>query len=112
LDVRARPDDGLHEVERSLELVGRLGYRPSPDDDLRLRVNHAGPPPVSPRRPYVVLHPGAAVPARAGDPGLFADTARALAAAGWAVVVTGAAGERELTASVASQALDAIDLGG
>ncbi|MCM3660528.1 glycosyltransferase family 9 protein [Georgenia satyanarayanai] len=49
-------------------------------------------------RPYVVLHPGASVPARAIAPEHAGAIAAALAAAGWDVVVTGGPGETPLPA--------------
>jgi ADP-heptose:LPS heptosyltransferase len=46
-----------------------------------------------PVRPYVVVHPGASVPAREAPPELCAQSVADLAAAGWPVVVTGGPGE-------------------
>lgn len=57
-----------------------------------------------------MVHPGASVPARAPDPRQAAQYVRELAAAGWAVVVTGSEPEKALTAEVAGRA--GIDLGG
>ena len=62
------------------------------------------------QRPYVVLHPGASVPARAWSPERCAAAVAALAAAGRRVVVTGAPAEAALTAAVAGR--DGVDLGG
>jgi ADP-heptose:LPS heptosyltransferase len=59
---------------------------------------------------YVVVHPGASVPARAPVPELCAGYVRALARDGWHVVVTGSPGERDLTRLVAGE--DGLDLGG
>jgi ADP-heptose:LPS heptosyltransferase len=60
-----------------------------------------------------VVHPGASVPARAWAPERNAELVRALVAAGRRVVVTGAPGERRLTAVVAGPSCDAVtDLGG
>jgi ADP-heptose:LPS heptosyltransferase len=67
--------------------------------------------PPSPLEPgYVVVHPGASVPARAWPPGRCAALVRALAAGGRRVVVTGGRGETGLTALVAGE--DGLDLGG
>jgi ADP-heptose:LPS heptosyltransferase len=52
---------------------------------------------------YVVVHPGASVPARAWAPERHAALVGALAAAGRRVVVTGSADERALTAQVAGE---------
>jgi len=57
--------------------------------------------------PYVVVHPGASVPARAWEPDRCAGLVAAL---GRQVVVTGSPGERALTAYVAGDT--GIDLGG
>ncbi len=112
LDVRHRVPDGLHEVERSLSLVFTLGYSLPPGDDGRLRVLRRSdrPPFASAEGPYVVVHPGASVSARAWSPGRNADLVSALAAQGRRVLVTGGPGEIELTAAVAG--VDGVDLGG
>jgi ADP-heptose:LPS heptosyltransferase len=61
--------------------------------------------------PYVVLHPGTSVPARAWPEYRFAECCRELVARGWQVVVTGAPSEAGLTASVVAET-PARDLGG
>jgi ADP-heptose:LPS heptosyltransferase len=108
LDLRHRISDDVHEVERSLDLVFAAGFELPPGDDGALRVS--GVPAVRPADEYVVVHPGASVPARAWAPGRSAQLVEALVAAGRTVVVTGAPGERDLTAFVAGGA--AIDRGG
>jgi ADP-heptose:LPS heptosyltransferase len=108
LDVRHRIADDVHEVERSLSLVAAVGHALPAGDDGALRVNRRGDAPLEPG--YVVVHPGASVPARAWAPERNAAVVAALAAAGRRVVVTGAPGERELTALVAGT--DGLDLGG
>jgi ADP-heptose:LPS heptosyltransferase len=113
LDVRQRPDDGLHEVERSLRLVGEAGYALPHGDDGRLRVLRRGRLPEALEPPYVVLHPGASVPARTWRPERWGELAAGLAARGRRIVVTGARSERDLTAAVAAAAAaGAADLGG
>jgi ADP-heptose:LPS heptosyltransferase len=104
LDVRHRnvPDD-LHEVERTLSLASAAGYALPPHDEGRLAMRVAERNPVAERAPYVVVHPGATVPARAWDPRANRDLVAALAARGETVVVTGGAGERELCAYVAGE---------
>lgn len=103
LDVRRRPeaDAGLHEVERSLALAAAAGYHLSPDDDARLAVRHPLPASRPFADPYVVVHPGASVPAR----GVPVDAARGLvarlAAGRCPVVVTGGPGDEALAAAVA-----------
>jgi ADP-heptose:LPS heptosyltransferase len=113
LDIRHRVDEDLHEVERGLSLAATLGYRLPDTDDGRLRVLR-GPATGLPELdgPYVVVHPGASVPARAWSPGRHAALARALAGAGWRVVVTGGNDERALTATVAGRDPRVADLGG
>lgn len=116
LDLRHRlAREDLHEVERSLSLAAAFGYPLPPGDDGRLRIvpppsHRAGAGAAMPGSPYVVVHPGASVSARAWAPERNAELVAALAAAGRSVVVTGSAGERELTAAVAGD--HALDLGG
>jgi ADP-heptose:LPS heptosyltransferase len=118
LDVRLRPGEDLPEdvpePERALAIAGAAGFGLPPGDDGRLAVRR--PPDVGPLlgslagRPYAVLHPGAAVPARRWPAEHHRRTARLLTRAGLPVVVTGGSGERELTAAVAGDT--ALDLGG
>jgi ADP-heptose:LPS heptosyltransferase len=104
LDLRHHISDDVHEVERALSLVTAAGF-PAPDDDA-LRVKLPDDPPVV-APPFVVVHPGASVPARAWAPERCAELVAALDRC---VVVTGAPSERALTAFVAGDA--GIDLGG
>jgi ADP-heptose:LPS heptosyltransferase len=112
LDLRHAPAEG-HEVERALDLVTACGFPPDPADDGRLAVqppDAAGLPVDLPATPFVVVHPGASVPARAPGAEHAAQLVKALDAAGWAVVVTGGPGERELTREVSAGV--GADLGG
>lgn len=111
LDVRHARPDGLHEVEAALDLARAAGFGAPPDGD-RLRVRRPLPDVAAlvPAGPYVVVHPGASVPARAPDPDHARDVVAALAAAGHAVVVTGGPGETALAAHVAADR--ALDLSG
>jgi ADP-heptose:LPS heptosyltransferase len=113
LDLRHRIDDDVHEVLRSLDLVATAGYALPPGDDGRLQVTEpqAGNP-VPAGTPYVVVHPGASVPARAWSPDRNAAAVTALAAAGWRVAVTGGPAEADLTAHVAGEQPGVVDLGG
>ena len=113
LDVRHRAPDGAHEVERALSLVATLGHRLPPGDDARLAVvrRPEARPAGLPDR-YVVVHPGASVPARAWSRESNAALVAALAAAGRPVVVTGGPKERELAAFVAGESPGVIDLSG
>jgi ADP-heptose:LPS heptosyltransferase len=108
LDVRHRIHDDVHEVERSLSLVATLGHALPEGDDGALRVRRPGGAPLG--AGYVVVHPGASVPARAWAPERNAELVAALGAEGRRVVVTGAPSERDLTALVAGRS--GIDLGG
>lgn len=114
LDLRHRLSDDLPEPERNLSLVAAAGFAADPGG-ARLAVRRPLPEPPTwlPDRPYVVLHPGAAVPARRPSPETSRGFVAALVAAGWPVVVTGSTAERPLTAAVAGEAgNEAIDLGG
>jgi ADP-heptose:LPS heptosyltransferase len=109
LDVRHRVDDDLPEPERALSLARAAGFDLPPGDDGRLAVRR--PLPSAPHPPgYVVLHPGASVPARAWPAERCAEAVEALADAGHRVLVTGGPGERDLTAAVAGTR--GTDLGG
>ncbi|MBF4614963.1 glycosyltransferase family 9 protein [Curtobacterium sp. VKM Ac-1376] len=116
LDVRLRPGEDLPEdlpePERALRIVEAAGFRLPPEDDGRLAVRHdATPPPsVAALDRYVVVHPGASVPARSWPESHHRALVAAYAERGVPVVVTGSPGERALTAAVAGDT--GIDLGG
>ncbi|MGY1688841.1 glycosyltransferase family 9 protein [Geodermatophilus sp. SYSU D01105] len=116
LDVRHRVDDDLPEPERALSLARAAGFELPPGDDGRLEVRRPLPPVAhepggrDPSPGYVVVHPGASVPARAWPARRCAEAVEALADAGHRVLVTGGPGERELTAAVAGTR--GVDLGG
>jgi len=109
LDHRVRDPGDVPEPERDMTVAAALGFTLPHDDDGGLRVL-AEPAPRSLPSRYVVVHPGASVPARAWAPGRHAELVRRLVAEGRGVVVTGAPAERALTAEVAGR--DAVDLGG
>ncbi|WP_448073883.1 glycosyltransferase family 9 protein [Georgenia yuyongxinii] len=113
LDVRHRRPAGLHEVEAALDLARAAGGALPDGDDGRLALR--GPPPpvdhLVPAAPYVVLHPGASVPARSLGPAHAGAIAAALRAAGWAVVVTGGPAETGLAAAVRDRATGLGGLG-
>lgn len=114
LDIRHRISDDVHEVERALDLVESAGYRLPPGDGGNLAVERTGErPPQLEDGSYVVVHPGASVPARAWAPERYTALVDALVAEGRRVVVTGGPGERELTARVAGLLRpEVLDLGG
>jgi ADP-heptose:LPS heptosyltransferase len=115
LDVRLRPGtdlpENLPEPCRALAVAEALGYALPPCDDGRLALRDL--PDVTALvgdGRYVVVHPGASVPARAWSPVRHAEAVAALVRAGHRVLVTGTPAERELTALVASGV--GTDLGG
>ncbi|MGD7001683.1 glycosyltransferase family 9 protein [Corynebacterium halotolerans] len=115
LDVRLRPGEDFPEdqpeAERALGIAAAAGYHLPPDDDGRLRISDpAGPLDDELPEDYVVVHPGAAVPARMWPPEHSTAAVELLARRGHRVVVTGGPGEMELTAQVAGD--HGIDLGG
>ena len=109
LDVRHRVDDDLPEPERALSLARAAGFELPAGDDGRLAVRRPLPP-IAHEPGFVVLHPGASVPARAWPAGHCAEAVEALADAGHRVLVTGGPADRELTAYVAGSR--GVDLGG
>ncbi len=115
LDVRLRPGvdfpESQSEVVRNLAVARAAGYDLPAGDDGRLGiVPRPSVDPPAGAEPYVVVHPGAAVPARRWPAEHHAETVRRLAGAGLRVVVTGGPDERALTRLVAG--VDGIDLGG
>jgi len=109
LDVRHQCTDDQPEPERALSLARAAGYHLPAGDEGRLAVRRPLPP-ARLEPTYVVLHPGASVPARAWPPERCAAAVEALSRSGWRVVVTGAPSEADLTARVAGHR--GIDLGG
>lgn len=115
LDVRLRPGEDFPEDQpeavRALGIAKAAGFRLRDGDDGKLMVKE--PPDVRNlvgEEPYVVVHPGATVPARAWPPLHHAAAVELLEGSGHRVVVTGGPGETELTATVAGPS--ALDLGG
>ena len=107
LDLRHRlegDDELLPEAERALALAVAAGYSLASGDDGALAVRRPLPDvrDLLPGGPYVVLHPGTSVPARAWPAPRYVEACRLLTAAGHRVVVTGAPSERALTAEVAA----------
>ncbi|MFN2592619.1 MAG: glycosyltransferase family 9 protein [Candidatus Dormibacteria bacterium] len=108
LDIRHQVGDRVHEVERSLSLVGRLGYRLPAADDGRLRIRrhegrHALPP-----KPFIVVHPGSAAPARTWAPSTWGRLVAGLHERGHRVVVTGSAAEEGLVHAVAGEPREGV----
>lgn len=112
LDLRLTgvPDD-LPEHERALRLARAAGAElPAGDDGLPAVRRGLAALPAEVQPPYVVLHPGTSVPARAWSPRHYRALADRLVERGHRVVVTGGPAERQLTAEVAGSI--ALDLGG
>ncbi|MDQ3874939.1 MAG: glycosyltransferase family 9 protein [Actinomycetota bacterium] len=115
LDVRHSVAEDVHEVERALSLVHALGYELPGSDDGALHIvrRPESRPDALGEDGYVVVHPGASVPARAWAPDRCAELVAELRARGRSVVVTGSATETELTAHVAGRSdRRVVDLGG
>jgi ADP-heptose:LPS heptosyltransferase len=113
LNLRHRVDDDIPEAERALSLATAAGFGLPPGDDARLRLVSPLPDVTAlvPDGPYVVLHPGTSVPARAWPAERYVETCAQLLTSGWSVVVTGAPDEQPLTAQVVADS-GAVDLGG
>jgi ADP-heptose:LPS heptosyltransferase len=111
LDLRHHVTDGLAESERYLSLARAAGF-PADQMGARLAVRQPLPDVTAwvGTEPYVVFHPGAAVPARRPTATHSRAIVGALLSAGHRVIVTGSADETTLTGYVAGGA--ARDLGG
>jgi ADP-heptose:LPS heptosyltransferase len=102
LDLRHRVGDDLHEVERALSLAAAAGFALPAHDDGRLVMSAARRNPAAALGSYVVVHPGATVPARAWTAHKNRALVLSLRGRGINVVVTGGRGERELGTAVAA----------
>lgn len=111
LDLRASVPDDIHEVERALALVRAAGYAPAAHDDGRLRYRELPPRRAGLPQDYVVVQPGATVPARSWAPEKSRALVARLRGCGWAVVVVGSAAEAELVRGVVGDS-GALDLAG
>lgn len=113
LDLRHHVEEDLPEAERALSLAEAAGFRLPVGDDGALAVRRPLPDvsDLLPSGPYVVLHPGTSVPARAWPVHRFTEAAALLTERGHRVVVTGGPSEQALTAEVVADT-PAVDLGG
>jgi ADP-heptose:LPS heptosyltransferase len=98
LDGPQWPDE-VHEVDRWCRLLAAYGIETDRDDLALPRPAMPSPAPGA-----VVVHPGAAFPARRWPPERFAEVARTFARAGHRVVVTGSPAEQDLASRVATGA--------
>lgn len=116
LDLRHAIHDDVHEAQRGLDLALASGGRLDSGDDGALRVRLDDDPDGDsdlPEPPYVVVHPGASVPARAWPAGHHAELVDELLTTGRRVAVTGGPSETELTGHVAGAPRPGVwDLGG
>lgn len=112
LDLRHRTTGDPPEPERALSLARAAGYSLPAGDDGSLAVRTPLPEVdhLLPGRGYVVVHPGASVPARQYPADKCADVVELLARRGHRVVVTGSAAEQQLAKHVAGS--DGVNLGG
>jgi ADP-heptose:LPS heptosyltransferase len=114
LDLRHQVRELVPEPERALSLAAGFSLPSGDPGDLAVRrplPALTAPPTDVLQAPYVVLHPGTSVPARAWPAERYAEACRLLLAEGHRVVVTGAPSESELTAQVVGDTA-AVDLGG
>jgi ADP-heptose:LPS heptosyltransferase len=113
LDHRITGDPDVHEVVRSLLVTDALGLARPDDDRLSVEIGDAAlPAPLARGRPYVVVHPGASVPARTLPPPTWRAAVTELVRDGWAVAVTGSRQDAGLTATVCGNQLAVVDLAG
>ena len=98
LDVRHRVPESLPEAERARSVAAAAGFALPAGDDGRLAVTAGADRGAG---AYVVVHPGASVPARSAPPEVLRATVAALAGAGHRVLVTGGPRERGLAGFVA-----------
>ncbi|WP_207457443.1 glycosyltransferase family 9 protein [Herbiconiux sp. SYSU D00978] len=116
LDVRLKPgedfSEDIPEPERALLIARAAGFELPAGDEGTLSVVQADVPADLdlPEEPFVAVHPGAAVPARAWPASHHAAAVELLAARGIRTVVTGGPAEAALTAEVAGR--HGLDLGG
>jgi ADP-heptose:LPS heptosyltransferase len=111
----------LHEAERHLRLFEHLGLPEGGPPEMHFPITPAEEEEhtatlarhrLVPGR-YAVLHPGASSPTRRWPPSRYAAVGDALAGDGLAVVVTGVAGERQVSAEVVGgMRAPAVDLTG
>jgi ADP-heptose:LPS heptosyltransferase len=110
LDVRHSVDDAVHEVERARSLAAACGHPAPAGDDGALAICIESDAPRLPwhDEPFVVVHPGASVPARAWDPARARRLVELLTTSGRNVAVTGTRRERALAEFVAGRSAAAV----
>ncbi|MCM8748088.1 glycosyltransferase family 9 protein [Thermomicrobiaceae bacterium CFH 74404] len=115
VELRSGPDE-LHQVERNLRLVERLGFTTC-DRRLAIKISTdarrattmllalAG---LDSARPVVLLHPGASCQARRFPASRMREVCRLLSRAGWQVLVTGSQREAALVEFVAGTGVPGV----
>lgn len=113
LDLRLPVAGDGPEPERMLATVRAAGFELPPDDPGMLAVllpaGTSGHRWIESQSPYLVVHPGTTAAARAYPASLWAEAVRLLAEAGWRVLVTGSASERDLTGGIVASARAGLD---
>jgi ADP-heptose:LPS heptosyltransferase len=107
LDLRLPVAGDGPEPERMLATVRAAGFELPPDDPGTLAVRlpvAAGQRWIESQSPYLVVHPGTTAAARSYPAVRWAEVVRQLAEAGWRVLVTGSASERDLTGGIVATA--------
>jgi ADP-heptose:LPS heptosyltransferase len=100
LDHRIPGDPDVHEVERALAVMAALDFPVGDPAEHRLRIDV---PPPRARSRRVVVHPGAAAPARTLSPSQWRGTVDELGRRGFEVLVTGTEREAALCQYVAEE---------
>ena len=116
-ELASAPDD-LHQVERNLRLVECLGFTVRdrriviaiPTEAHRSAGALLRAHGIDPRRPYVLLHPGASAEARRYPPERFGEVARMVTDRGLPVLVTGTGREQATIDAVLERAPRAVSL--
>ena len=114
------PDDGLHQVDRALHVLERLGVAaaartlrahvpPQGRAAARAALAAAG---LAADQPYAVVLPGASCPSRRWPADRFRATCAQLGGKGMPVVVSGPAAERDLVEAVVSDTPGVVGLAG
>jgi ADP-heptose:LPS heptosyltransferase len=111
LDVALPFDPAVHEVERHLQLVTRLGFSVGADQRLAI-CRRPLPRHLEVQLPerFLVVHPGASAPARTVQPERWVTIVDALTTAGHSVVVTGAATDEgaRIVVDAAARVIDLV----
>jgi ADP-heptose:LPS heptosyltransferase len=121
LDVEVPWDAETHESRKLLLLAKEAGGMPtvayhSSEPELRVREEDDRRALAllrrRPRKPLVLVHPGASVPEKRWPGEAYGQVANGLVRRGYGVAVTGSTGEKELTRLVSEAAPGSLDLGG